>query len=221
MLVEHRGMRPEVDPSAWIAPTAVVCGDVYIGAEAFIAEMLFARDDLEGAVSVCDRVLAAIRASQLDRDTAFVYQAWLGLRGVFAQAEGCDDKVAEIVQEILAIEPEPSQFYPIGVPWLTLLCIQLGLHDRVAALQVDGPLPWYEVARLMADGQLVEAANRLDQLGDLSLAAETRMVALRGLAADGRKTEIAEELPKVLAFYRSVGATRYVREAEALLPSVA
>jgi len=73
----------------------------------------------------------------------------------------------------------------------------------------------------MADGQLVEAANRLDQLGDLSLAAETRMVALRGLAADGRKTEIAEELPKVLAFYRSVGATRYVREAEALLPSVA
>jgi len=145
----------------------------------------------------------------------------LGLRGVFAQAEGCDDKVAEIVQEILAIEPEPSQFYPIGVPWLTLLCIQLGLHDRVAALQVDGPLPWFDVARLMADGQLVEAANLLDQLGDLSLAAETRMVALRRLAADGRKAEIAQELPKVLTFYRSVGATRYVREAETLLPSVA
>jgi carbonic anhydrase/acetyltransferase-like protein (isoleucine patch superfamily) len=36
MLVEHRGMRPEVDPSAWIAPTAVVCGDVYIGADARI-----------------------------------------------------------------------------------------------------------------------------------------------------------------------------------------
>ena len=26
MLVEHRGMRPEVEPSAWVAPTAVVCG---------------------------------------------------------------------------------------------------------------------------------------------------------------------------------------------------
>jgi len=92
---------------------------------------------------------------------------------------------------------------------------------RVAALQVDGPLPWFDVARLMADGQLVEAANLLDQLGDLSLAAETRMVALRRLAADGRKAEIAQELPKVLTFYRSVGATRYVREAETLLPSVA
>jgi carbonic anhydrase/acetyltransferase-like protein (isoleucine patch superfamily) len=37
MVVEHRGMRPQVDPSAWIAPTAVVCGDVSIGAEAFVA----------------------------------------------------------------------------------------------------------------------------------------------------------------------------------------
>src|SRR4051812_49861845 len=34
MLVEHRGMRPEVDASAWIAPTAVVCGDVRVGAGA-------------------------------------------------------------------------------------------------------------------------------------------------------------------------------------------
>jgi carbonic anhydrase/acetyltransferase-like protein (isoleucine patch superfamily) len=33
MLVEHRGARPSVDPSAWIAPTAVVCGDVRVGAD--------------------------------------------------------------------------------------------------------------------------------------------------------------------------------------------
>jgi carbonic anhydrase/acetyltransferase-like protein (isoleucine patch superfamily) len=36
MLVEHRGMRPDVHPSAWIAPTAVVCGDVRVGADARI-----------------------------------------------------------------------------------------------------------------------------------------------------------------------------------------
>lgn len=36
MLVEHRGMRPDVDPSAWVAATAVVCGDVTIGADARI-----------------------------------------------------------------------------------------------------------------------------------------------------------------------------------------
>jgi carbonic anhydrase/acetyltransferase-like protein (isoleucine patch superfamily) len=36
MLVEHRGKRPSVDPSAYVAPTAVVCGDVRVGPEARI-----------------------------------------------------------------------------------------------------------------------------------------------------------------------------------------
>jgi gamma-carbonic anhydrase len=36
MLVEHRGRRPEVHTSAWIAPTAVVCGGVRVGADARI-----------------------------------------------------------------------------------------------------------------------------------------------------------------------------------------
>jgi carbonic anhydrase/acetyltransferase-like protein (isoleucine patch superfamily) len=34
MLVEHRGARPVVDPSAYVAPTAVLCGDVHVAAEA-------------------------------------------------------------------------------------------------------------------------------------------------------------------------------------------
>jgi carbonic anhydrase/acetyltransferase-like protein (isoleucine patch superfamily) len=31
VLLEHRGASPQVHPSAYIAPTAVVCGDVHIG----------------------------------------------------------------------------------------------------------------------------------------------------------------------------------------------
>src|SRR5919107_817660 len=33
MLVEHEGRAPQVDPSAWVAPNAVVSGDVRIGPE--------------------------------------------------------------------------------------------------------------------------------------------------------------------------------------------
>lgn len=33
MLVEHRGKRPSVHPTAYVAPTAVVCGDVRVGPE--------------------------------------------------------------------------------------------------------------------------------------------------------------------------------------------
>jgi gamma-carbonic anhydrase len=31
MIIEHRGNRPTIDPSAYVAPNAVVCGDVQIG----------------------------------------------------------------------------------------------------------------------------------------------------------------------------------------------
>jgi gamma-carbonic anhydrase len=34
MLVEHRGRVPTVDPSAYVAPTAVLCGDVRVGPDA-------------------------------------------------------------------------------------------------------------------------------------------------------------------------------------------
>jgi carbonic anhydrase/acetyltransferase-like protein (isoleucine patch superfamily) len=31
MLIEHQGKRPNIDPTAYVAPTAVICGDVAIG----------------------------------------------------------------------------------------------------------------------------------------------------------------------------------------------
>jgi carbonic anhydrase/acetyltransferase-like protein (isoleucine patch superfamily) len=34
MLIEHRGQSPSVDPTAYLAPTAVLCGDVHVGPEA-------------------------------------------------------------------------------------------------------------------------------------------------------------------------------------------
>jgi hypothetical protein len=48
MLIEHRGKRPDVHPTASVAPTAVLCGDVRIGPE---ARVLF------GAVGTPARIL--------------------------------------------------------------------------------------------------------------------------------------------------------------------
>ena len=36
MLIEHRGNTPRVDPSAYVAPTAVLCGAVQVGPQARI-----------------------------------------------------------------------------------------------------------------------------------------------------------------------------------------
>jgi gamma-carbonic anhydrase len=36
MIIEHRGASPQVDPSAYVAPNAVLCGDVRVGPDARI-----------------------------------------------------------------------------------------------------------------------------------------------------------------------------------------
>jgi hypothetical protein len=41
------------------------------------------------------------------------------------------------------------------------------------------------------------------------------------LVAAGRRVEADEQLGRALAFFRSVGATRYIREGEALLAATA
>jgi hypothetical protein len=44
MLVEHRGKRPSVDPSAYVAPNAVLCGDVGVGPDSPVLRRLLPRD---------------------------------------------------------------------------------------------------------------------------------------------------------------------------------
>jgi carbonic anhydrase/acetyltransferase-like protein (isoleucine patch superfamily) len=36
MILEHQGKRPRIDPTAWVAPNATICGDVTIGPESRI-----------------------------------------------------------------------------------------------------------------------------------------------------------------------------------------
>jgi hypothetical protein len=56
MLIEHRGKTPQVDPSACVAPTAVVCAAVRVGADARIlfGAVLTAED---GVIRVGDRTV--------------------------------------------------------------------------------------------------------------------------------------------------------------------
>ena len=61
MLVEHRGAMPTVHPNAWIAPTAVVCGDVRIDADARVLwnAVLTAED---GSVEIGERCVVMEQA---------------------------------------------------------------------------------------------------------------------------------------------------------------
>ncbi|MCO5969677.1 gamma carbonic anhydrase family protein [Actinoallomurus soli] len=82
MLIRHRGRRPVVDPTAYVAPTAVLAGDVSVGPRARVmyGAVLDAEDErievgecsvicenavLRGAVTLDDHVFVGPRATLL------------------------------------------------------------------------------------------------------------------------------------------------------------
>jgi hypothetical protein len=71
-------------------------------------------------------------------------------------------------------------------------------------------------ARLILDGRLEEAADALDEIGDLPDEAEVRGMAAERMRAEGRTASADDQLERALAFWRSVGATRYLATPEGL-----
>ena len=69
----------------------------------------------------------------------------------------------------------------------------------------------------IAAGELERAAETLARIGARTYEADVWLRAARAAAAGGRRVEAAAQLAPALAFYRGVGASAFVREAEALL----
>jgi carbonic anhydrase/acetyltransferase-like protein (isoleucine patch superfamily) len=84
MLIEHQGQRPNIDPTAYVAPTAVICGNVtigprthvsygavleahgapvHIGAQCVVRENLNIRSTSRDAVEIGDYVLVGPHSS--------------------------------------------------------------------------------------------------------------------------------------------------------------
>ena len=81
--------------------------------------------------------------------------------------------------------------------------------------------PWFVAARALADREFVTAAELLDSMGAARSAALARLRAAQEFARTGRRAEADDQLRHALSFFRSVGATRFIREAEALLAASA
>jgi len=76
---------------------------------------------------------------------------------------------------------------------------------------------WHVAARRLADQDFVAAAGSLDSMGAARSAALARLRSAQELTRAGRRAQADEQLRRALSFFRSVDATRFIREAEALL----
>jgi class 3 adenylate cyclase len=80
---------------------------------------------------------------------------------------------------------------------------------------------WLDAGRAVLAGDLRGAADILADIDAPAFEAFFRLRAAEQLVAEGRRAEADEQLNTALALYRSMRATRYVREGEALLAASA
>jgi class 3 adenylate cyclase/tetratricopeptide (TPR) repeat protein len=109
-----------------------------------------------------------------------------------------------------------------SLPYLAWAMCLLGRGDELlAALEVAPLSRWIDLARAFASGDLRRAADLSAEMEMNPDEAYARLRAAESYAAQGRRAEADEQLHAALAFYRSVGATRFIREGEALLAASA
>jgi hypothetical protein len=123
------------------------------------------------------------------------------------------DEARPVAQE--AIRGAPMAW---GLIDLAFVAHELGCAEELAEHLERGPqTTWADASRAVLRGDFVKGADLLDEIGDAKLEAVARLRAAEQLVAEGRRTEADEQLQRSLGFWRSVRATRYIRQAEALL----
>jgi class 3 adenylate cyclase/tetratricopeptide (TPR) repeat protein len=180
-----------------------------------------ARDDIRGAEA------DAARGAELARpikDPQRVLTALPRVAFVFVSGED-ETRAREVLDETLAglRELRHLGYAALELGPLAWVAFRLGRDaDVLAVIERESfQSPWLQAGRAVALGRFREAADIFGRIGSLPDEAFLRLRAAEQLVSDGRRAEADEQLQRALAFYRSVGATRYIREGEALLAASA
>jgi tetratricopeptide (TPR) repeat protein len=126
-------------------------------------------------------------------------------------------------EDALTLSEEALSYYPGRVrfvsPDLVWNADAFGRPREVEAALARMPSTsgWRIAGELILAGRFDDAADAFAELGVFEQAARARVRAARQLAEHSRNDEAGAQLERALAFYRSIGATRRIDEAEALL----
>jgi len=180
-----------------------------------------ARGDDAGALSDTVRALELARPAG---DPQVLVTVLLEAARVYAET-GDEPRAVELFDEALALLRELPNLGFAVFPSHTLawLALSFGRKADAEAMLRKARIEsrWRDVAEAVLAGDFRGAAEILAEAGAAAFEAFYRLRAAEAFVAEGRRAEADEQLHRALAFYRSVGATRYVREGEALLAASA
>ncbi|MGZ6692081.1 MAG: BTAD domain-containing putative transcriptional regulator [Solirubrobacteraceae bacterium] len=168
-----------------------------------------ARDDSAGALEDIEKSLEAQKAREASSRPHL-----RSVMAVFLLVElGRLEQARTLADEVVDRHPW------LGLSEFALIAADVGYLSKVrAALDaLSRRRPPDIAAEAIIEGRFVEAADVLAEMGRMAAAARVRLRAAETLVAEGCHGEASEQLDKALAFYRSVSATRYIRQAEALI----
>jgi hypothetical protein len=191
------------------------------GAHAWRGLLRLARADPEGAADDAHRVLDLVRTA---RDPKLVLTT-LATAAVIFVSVGDDARAGQTLDDVLARYRELREI-GFGIVWAhgsAWVARQLERpEDVLDALRHEASTtPWLTAGRAVAVGDFRGAADIFSGIGSPPHEAFYRLRAAEQLVTEGHRAQADEQLRAALAFYRSVNATRYVREGEALLAASA
>jgi class 3 adenylate cyclase/tetratricopeptide (TPR) repeat protein len=182
--------------------------DAYVlGSRALIR---LARGDVEGALA--DQAMALGRGRDA-KDPQVVYPA-LGMSAQVLSEAGRVEEAGRMFDEMIA---RGAEAVDSGLDEAIWAADQLDRGDEMLALLPPGDTPRRRAARAVLERDFVRAASLFESTGAVRSEAMARLRAAEELVRAGRRAEADEQLQRALAFYRSVGATRYIRRGESLL----
>ena len=172
------------------------------------------RDDPEGAIDDLERSVAVARGA---KDPQVVFES-LGNAAFMYTELGRLDEARTLAKEMLAANPQA----PLWSATFLLVADQLGMGNAVRAAFATDRAPHSREALIvaMAERRLVAAVEIATCHGGVDMAAVLRCVVAETLLEEGRAAEAGAQLEQALAFYRSVGGTRFIREIEAQLAAI-
>jgi tetratricopeptide (TPR) repeat protein len=181
----------------------------------FRALIRVARDDIVGALDDAERGLELAR---LAKDPQILFPS-LSVCSYVRMVAGKPVQGAALADELLdAVRGQAMGWECVMFPTFAWAAVGLSRGPAlVSALPSGTPWKWVDAARALGASDFAAAADICAGMGARPEEAWARLHAAERFVHEDRRHEGDEQLQQALAFYRSVGASRYVREGEALL----
>jgi class 3 adenylate cyclase/tetratricopeptide (TPR) repeat protein len=196
---------------AWLAESGVEASIAELGILRNRARILLARDDVDGALRDVERSVEGARQMGEPQSLFPV----LGVAAIVYLAVGRTSEAREVGTELIEQMKRSGEWRILD---FSFVADELGYGDELRERLETLPRTRLNAANLaLVAGEFGRAVELFEEGGIALAAADARRYWAAQLAREGHLAEAEEQLGHALGFYRSVGATRYIRECESLL----